>query len=383
MATKTPRNAFWNYFEDLEDPRDQGRNFTYSFESVVVLAVMGICCDQNSFTKIVSFLTYQWKWFAPYFPDHDGPPSRSTFQRVFSCIDAAHFESCFSAWTASIQRPSKTKEDSTKKQVIAIDGKTIRNSGSSGSRPLHLVSAWASATGLVLGQRATEEKSNEITAIPKLIETLDLRGSVVTIDAMGCQKKIAAALIDAKADYLLAAKGNHKTMFEEIKSYFASVESGEQEATDFHEESDKGHGRIETRSCWITTDVPWFENREEWKNISMLARVQATRITKGKTTVHNRYYISSLKDEPASEILRMTREHWGIENKLHWVLDVSFGEDNACIREKTAAHNIASAKRLAMNALKTHPRYPGTLSTARIAAAFDLDFREILINSMA
>jgi len=383
MATKTPRNAFWNYFEDLEDPRDQGRNFTYSFESVVVLAVMGICCDQNSFTKIVSFLTFQWKWFAPYFPEHDGPPSRSTFQRVFACIDAAHFESCFSAWTASLQTPANSDVQSSRKQVVAIDGKTIRNSASPGSRPLHLVSAWASETGLVLGQRATEEKSNEITAIPKLIETLDLRGSVVTIDAMGCQKKIATALIAAEAHYLLATKGNQKLLFEEIKTYFASVESGELEATDVFEESDKGHGRIETRRCWMTTDVSWFESREQWANLSMFARVQATRIVKGKTTVHDRYYISSLSDQPASEILRMTREHWGIENKLHWVLDVSFGEDKACIRQKTAAHNIASAKRLAINALKTHPRYPGSPSAARMAAAFDLEFRDVLIKSMA
>ena len=382
MNKKVPRNAFWNYFEDLDDPRDTGRNFTYSLESVVLLAVIGICCDQNSFTRIVRFLTMQWDYFEKYFPGHKTPPSRSTFQRVFRFLKPEEFEKCFIRWTESLPNKDKASSKGNPSPVVAIDGKTIRNSGHGTERPVHLVGAWASETGLLLGQVATAEKSNEIEAIPRLLEMLDLTGCVVTIDAMGCQKKIAKAILDANADYLLAAKANHKTMYGEIKGYFSEASPDQNNIVDFHEESNKGHGRIETRRCWVTTDIDWFEDKSDWPGLSMFVMVKSTRIVKGKESTHKRYYISSLEKASAKEVLQMTREHWGIENKLHWVMDVSFGEDKACIRDKICAHNIAATKRIAINALKSHPDYPGTPSGARMSAAFNPSFRETLLKSM-
>lgn len=372
MGSKTPKNAFWNYFEDLDDPRCSGRNFTYSLKDIISLAVLGICCEQRSFLSIAEFLEMQWRWFQPHFPDCPSAPSRHTFSRVFEGLDSKHFESCFIAWTESKRCDGG---------VVAIDGKTVRNSGVGSERPLHLVSAWSSKSGLVLGQIKTEEKSNEITAIPKLIEILNLEGCVVTIDAMGCQKSIASAICDASADYVLALKDNHKTMAEEVTETFRAIENGELEATDSFEDLDKGHGRIEQRRCVITTDIDWFKNLKEWKNLACFVMVQAIRIIGDKTTVANRYYISSLKNITAQEMLDITRRHWEVENKHHWCMDVVFGEDKACIREKNLAQNIAAARRCAMNTLRKLPGYKG-LTNARRTAAFNLEFRQELVKSI-
>lgn len=381
MSRKTPRNAFWEHFSDLEEPRSEGRNFTYSLQTIVTLAVIGLCCEQNSFSKIENFLSMQWEWFAPYFPGHEGPPSRVTFQRVFGAISPTQFESCFTRWSESIVLPND-EVDSESLKVIAVDGKTVRNSGRSSERPLHLVSAWASNSGLVLGQVETLEKSNEIEAIPRLLKMLDIQGSVVTIDAMGCQKNIANAIVENEADYLLACKANHKTMYQELKTYFASVLDKEIEADDFYEESDKGHGRIETRRCWMVRDIDWFEDKEQWQGLRSFIFVQAERIVNEKISIQNKYYISSLENASAKKLLSAAREHWGIENKHHWVMDVVYQEDKACVRDKNRAHNIAAARRISTNIIKSQDGYKGSPSGARMAAAFDLKFRKQLMISM-
>ena len=334
--------------------------------------VIGICCEQNSFLGIAEFLEMQWPWFSPYFPDCNSAPSRHTLRRVFEAISPEHFETCFASWSSS-------KRESH--EVVAIDGKTVRNSSMAGARPLHLVSAWATEAGLVLGQCKTEEKSNETTAIPKLIKMLNLESCIVTIDAMGCQKSIASDICDASADYVLALKDNHKTMANEVRETFAAIEKGELEATDTFTNVDKGHGRIEERRCVLTTDIDWFEDLNKWKNLACFVMVQTLRTVGEKTTRATRYYISSLKDKSAEELLDITRKHWQIENKHHWCIDVVFGENKACIRKKNMAHNIAAARRCSMNIMRQLPRYKG-LTNARRAAAFDLDFREELMKSI-
>ena len=376
MEPKTPKNSFWNYFEDLEDGRSEGRNKTHSLRNVITFAVVGFSCGQRSFSALEEFSSMQMEWLRPYLDPLESSPCRDTFRRVFEVLDPVSFERAFTSWTASL-------EERQEGESICIDGKTVRNSGRTNERPLHLVSAWAATRQLVLGQVATQEKSNEITAIPELLELLHIEKCLVTIDAMGCQKTIAEAICDKNADYLLAVKDNHPTMHREIRDYFSEFRNGRAEhPMSFHEESDKGHGRLETRRCFVTTDVEWFEEQGQWKNLSLFAMIESERTIKNKTTIETRYYIGSEKSADAKRVLNASREHWGIENKLHWCLDVTFGEDHACVRDRVLAHNIAVIRRVVTNLLRKLPGYKGNVAAAQRKAAFDLNFRETLMNSI-
>ena len=376
MATKR-KPSLADFFEDLDDRRKPGRNFRHPLVTVLVTAVIGVACGQKTFTAIADFVSMQKEWFARFLDLSKGTPSEVTYRRVFEALDSEAFERCFMKWVAGLVelKPGET---------VAIDGKTIRNSGSKAERPMHLVSAWAAANGLVLGQVSTEEKSNEIKAIPVLIEALALEGCIVTIDAMGCQKEIATAITDKGADYLLAVKDNQPTLHREMKEYFDAYRAGglKDELMLFCEESDKGHGRVETRRCWITPNVDWFENVSDWSCLTSFCMVESERTLKGKTSVETRLYISTLAGDDPKKALAASRAHWGVENQLHWCLDVTFGEDRANVRLRNLAENFSVIRRLAMNAVRKMPTFNGNLAQTGRRAAFNPTIRDALINSI-
>jgi predicted transposase YbfD/YdcC len=366
-----------DFFEDLDDPRKPGRNFRHPLVNVLVTAVIGVACGQKTFTAIADFASMQVQWFGKILDVSEGMPSEDTYRRVFEALNPAAFERSFIAWTRGLAELQPG-------EVVAVDGKTLRNSGTLERRPLHLVSAWAAENGLVLGQVATEEKSNEITAIPTLINALALKGCIVTIDAMGCQKTIAHAIVDQGADYLLAVKDNQPTLHREMKEYFDAFRAGalDDQAMLFYEESDKGHGRVETRRCWTTPLVQWFECRSEWSGLASFAIVESERTLRRKTSVETRYYISSLIGDDAKKVLRASRAHWGIENRLHWCLDVTFGEDRANVSLRNLAENFSITRRLAMNTIRKMPTFNGNLSQTGRRAAFNLAIRDELAISI-
>jgi len=333
-------------------------------------------CD--GWEDIEFFAKARLDFFRTHLPFKNGIPSDDTLRRFFRYLDPKIFEACFVEWVKSFQINFQSK-------VIAIDGKTERRSFDGDSAPLHLVSAYASEVGLVLGQEKVSEKSNEITAIPKLLDILDLEGAIVTIDAMGCQYSIAEKIIEKKADYLLALKGNQSSLHDDVKLAFEHpVKTSNYEV---FEEVDKGHGRFEIRTCKATSDIDWLRNSHpQWKMLNSIAEIESKRKIKGVTTCEKRYYISSLRAVPTM-ILSGVRQHWGIENSLHWVLDVSFGSDQSRIRKGNAPQNIAIIRKCALNLLQqvkknwtsTSPRL--SIRRARKAAGWDSNFMNIVLST--
>ena len=285
------------------------------------------------------------QWLETFLELPNGIPSDDTFRRVISALKPDEFEACFQQWTKAV---SNHQSD-----IIAIDGKTLRRShdNANGQSAIHIVSAWACENKMVFGQVATDEKSNEITAIPKLLEMLVLDGSVVTIDAMGCQKKIAEKIKESNGDYVFSLKGNQGTLHEEVKLFMddAITNGGDY---DYNHTTDGGHGRVEIRKVWYSQDIQWIQDRKDWLGLSSLIAVESQRIIGDKVSTERRYFISSLSGIDAETIGQMIRSHWGIENKLHWSLDVSFGEDDSRIRKGFGAENVSRLRRIALNLLK-------------------------------
>ncbi len=294
-----------------------------------------------------------------------GIPSKDTINRVFTAIDSDHFESCFIDWVNSIV-------DLSKGQVIAIDGKTLRGAKSDvRTSPIHMVSAWACENNLVLGQVKTDEKSNDITAIPNLLDILDLTGNTITIDAIGTQKEIAKKIIDNDANYILAVKGNQPQLLEDIQDEFRFSKQLE---TSLSEDLD--HGRIETRTCSVITDFKFIEQENAWKNLASIIRIESIREFKNsdkKTEKSTRYYISNLKNN-ASIFQDNIRSHWSVENKLHWTLDVTFSEDASRKRKGNAAQNYSILLKIALNLLKNEKTKKLSVKSKRLKAAWDEDY---------
>jgi predicted transposase YbfD/YdcC len=271
----------------------------------------------------------------------------------------------------------------TNGDVVAIDGKTLRRShdSASGKSAIHMVSAWSSANGVVLGQEKTAEKSNEITAIPELLDVLELKGCIVTIDAIGCQTAIAEQITKRKANYVLALKGNQGNLHDEVKSFFniAEKENFKGIDADYYENYDKGHGRIEYRQCWvINADKTHFPSCVKWRNLKRIIMVKSRRETKEKVTQDTRFYITSLSDG-AEKLLEVVRQHWQVENALHWTLDVTFREDESRIRKDAAPENFAIIRHIALNLVKSDISRKASVKRKRLMASIDDDFRENLI----
>jgi predicted transposase YbfD/YdcC len=339
--------GFLEQFEDIEDPRYEGF-VLYPLPEIFLAALVGILCGAEDWGEIVLICEEKLKVLRRFLPYENGIASAKTLWRVFEVVNHEAFGACLSAWGACLSDKIEG--------VVAIDGKTLRGTGRAGSeRALHVLSAYAHASGLVIGQACVDAKSNEITAIPALLETLSIEGATVTIDAMGTQTNVARAIRDKGADYVLALKGNQSTLHEDAKLFFADGELARSCAV--HTTAETGHGRIEERTCRATGDIAWLAERHpDWAGLRSIAEVTATRTDKksGKTSTEKRLYISSLPASPET-LLAATRAHWSIENNLHWMLDVIFHEDACQIAMKNAALNLSTVRKLALTLLKRHP----------------------------
>jgi len=301
------------HFETITDKRQEGK-VKYKLFEAVIMVIVAVIAECEAWYQIEHYCKTKESWFKKKLrlKLQNGIPSHDTFQRIFQLIEPKELEKSFISWTQSIAHK-------TKNEIISIDGKTVCGSRDAKTKAIHMVSAWANANQLVLGQVKTEEKSNEITAIPALLELLELKGCIVTIDAMGCQKDIAKIITEAEADYVLGLKGNQESLHEDVKLYFDHILVETKEVT-----RDKGHGRIETREYFLETDIDWIEQKSKWLNLNAIGMVKSRVWEKEILREEVRYFITSLTNVKA--FAKAVRAHWGIENSLHWVLDVGFNE---------------------------------------------------------
>ena len=357
-----------NHFENLTDPRRENRS--HKLIDIITIAICAVISNADNYEQICLFGHAKFDWFKKFLELPHGIPSADTFERVFSRLNPDEFRKSFLSWIAAINQL-------TKGEVIAIDGKTLRRSydNNNGKSAIHMVSAWASANGIVLGQIKTDDKSNEITAIPELLRALEIEGCIVTIDAMGCQKKIAETIVNKKADYVFSLKGNQSNLHENIKLYFQEQMENQfnDSPYDYHQTVDGEHGKIEIRRYWTTSDIEWLQGKENWKNLNTICMVERERQFNEKVEKETSYYIGSI-DSDAKQFGSAIRNHWGIENSLHWVLDVSFREDESRIRKGKAPENFAVLRHIALNMLKKETSLKKSVKSKRLRSGWDNDY---------
>lgn len=363
-------DLFQRYFEALEDPRSH-INKLHSLNDILVAGVVAVICGAETWKQMEMFAQSKEVFLKTILELPNGVPSDDTFNRVFSAIDTKQFEACFVNWARSL--PTEFVQ-----QVIAIDGKTVRGAKANGENsPVHIVGAWASEHNLVAGQVKVNDKSNEITAIPELLELLFIEGDIVTIDAMGTQTAIAEQIIEKGAHYILAVKDNQPQLFEDVKDEFRFCKSPE-----IFTDVDFGHGRIETRVCTVISDFQFLnKNETTWKGLNQIIKVESTREFKNsdrKTENATRYFISSLEEKPEN-YQRYIRSHWHVENKLHWVLDVVFSEDASRKRNENAAQNYSLVLKIALNLLKNDKSTKQGIAGKRLKAAWNEDYLKELL----
>jgi predicted transposase YbfD/YdcC len=348
MAAISRVGSIKKYFSSLKDPRIRKRT-DHRLIDIVTIALCGVIANCDGWTDIVDFANNRLAWFKRFLPLPNGIPSHDTFERVFANIDPAVFSRCCMAWLRDVS-------DLVGLGHLAIDGKTLRGSASLKLGPLHLVSAWATEAKLSLGEVAVEGKSNEIKAIPELLKLLDLKGALVTIDAIGCQKAIAQQIVDKGGDYLLAVKANQEHLLDDVQATVTKALDGElpnhQVAT--VTTTTEGHGRTEQRTYTVITNLEAIRDRHLWAGLTTVGMCVRERTVNGNTTAETHYFIGSGR-LGARQAAKALRGHWGIENHLHWHLDVHLGEDKSRIQERTAARNFASMRKLALCVLKRHP----------------------------
>lgn len=355
-------------FGSLQDPRR--RTPAHDLTEMLVVALCAILCGADNWVAIQLWGECKLDWLRRHLRLPHGIPSHDTFGRVFAALDPRQFEACFIRWVHHLC-PALAG------QVVAIDGKTVRRSHHGGERAIHLVSAYGTELGMVLGQVRTADKSNEITAIPELLDALQLKGAIVTIDAMGCQREIARRILAKEADYVLALKENQPKLLERVRSALEATETHSEllyefcKASEF-QEVEKDHGRIETRRCFAIEmqNQPFFFTPEIWPGLNSIAMVESTREIGDLVTVERRYYVSSLPPD-AKRIANAVRAHWRIENSMHWVLDVVFGEDQCRARVNNAAQNLAILRRITMNLIKRDTTTKTGVKNRRLKAAIN------------
>lgn len=365
-----------DHFASLKDPRRDTLNKRHYFSDILAIAICGALAGADDWTSIADFGQAKESWFKTFLKLPNGIPSHDTFNNVFEKLDTKQFQGCFTEWVASLV-------DSVASDIVPVDGKTLRRSHdeSSGKQAIHMVSAWSSENSLVLGQVKTEEKSNEITAIPVLLQMLALDGALVSIDAMGCQKKIAETILDKNADYLLAVKNNQPTLYQAIWDAFFDTDDDTfyRYFDDYEEVSNKNRDRIENRYCWVCHDPnDILTSEHEWDGLNCIIVIESERTLKGKTTIAYRFYIAS-RCADANYYLSAIRTHWQIENQLNWVLDVAFREDDSRVRKGNGAENFSILRHIALNLLKQETTAKLGVKNKRLRAGWDEKYLKKLL----
>ncbi|MCF6311936.1 MAG: ISAs1 family transposase [Verrucomicrobiales bacterium] len=353
----------------IKDPRrEHGKK--HKLEDVLTIALCTVLCGYSEFTEMEGFGKLRYQWLKGFLELPEGIPSHDTFRNVLSAIAPSELLGAFTLWTSYVHQKLAG-------EVVAIDGKALRGTKGDLSKMVTIVGAWATGAGISLGQMQVAGKSNEITALPKLLEVLDIEGCTVTTDAMGCQREVAKKCIEMGADYVLAVKGNQPSLQTQVVRAMDAIADDE---APHHVEANRGHGRGEVRRCWVIDGIAdWLEGHERWAGLRSIAVIESERTLKGVTSINRRYYISSLSPN-AKKTSATVRSHWGVENSLHWVLDVIFGEDAVRARTKNAAGNLSSLRRLALNLFKTEEKYSDwSIKRRRLAAGIDTDYMAALL----
>jgi predicted transposase YbfD/YdcC len=360
---KHPKLNLITILKEVPDPRVDRRKL-HSLSDILSIAICALLCGADSFEDMEVFGEAKSDWFGTFLELPHGIPSHDTFNRVFAALNPQAFLESFMRWTQSLRA-------AVDQEIVALDGKALRRAINKGDCPKVIVSAWAADNGLALGQLKVDDKTNEITAVPKLLRALELAGCIVTLDAMGCQKNIAKEIKEADADYVLALKGNQGQTHAEVKSYLDDAIARGAKGLAFVETVDKGHGRLEVRRYWQSDDLKWFADRADWEGLQSVGVVEAIREINGQSSVERRYYLSSLSVD-AKRFARAVRSHWSIENQLHWVLDVNFGEDQSRARSGYASENLATLRRWALNLVKSDQlKKKRSLKARKKAAGWD------------
>lgn len=379
MEAKASRGLF-ACFAELEDPRME-RTRAHRLDDMLAIAILAVISGAQGPTHMADFARQKIDWLKTFLHLPNGAPSHDTFGRVLAMLDPDAFEQCLLTWINALV-------DSTGQQALHIDGKTLRNSFDSASQTaaVHMISVWSSKAQATLAQISTDQKSNEITAIPRLLDLITLHGAVVTIDAMGCQRDIAEKIIKDRGDYILAVKDNQSSLHEEIKLLFdeALAHDFEGMSYDRYEHTEKGHGRIETRRVWVTRDVDWLRAGGKWKGLRSVVCVESVRQVldpaggAARSSTQRRYFISSLdhrnRAHTAAYFAQTIRAHWGVENQLHWSLDVTFREDACRLNQGHAAENFSRLCRTALNLLKQEKASKLSLPRKRLKASWDTTY---------
>src|SRR5262245_2693644 len=361
-----PSATIQAYFAEVTDRRVE-RTKLHLLVDNLVSAICAVICGADTWVEMEAYGNAKEPWLRQFLVLPHGIPSHDTFGRVFARLNPDELQRCFLRWIEAVR-------EVTQGEVVAIDGKTLRRSfdRAAGKGAIHMVSAWASANRVVLGQQKVEEKSNEITAIPALLRLLELRGGIVTIDARGCQKAIARTIVEQEAEYVLALKANHGFLYDEVHHFFRWAR--QRQFVDVPHLSyhplDGEHGCIEERRYWLVSELGWLTDKKEWAGLRSLGLVERQRTVDGATTVEDHYYLTSLAGN-AEQFGHAVRPHWSIENGLHWVLDVVFQEDQSRPRRDHAAENFAVLRQLALSLLRREPTCPHGIKVKRLKAAWD------------
>ena len=359
-----PSTELLGYLSIIRDPR-LDRKKLHKLTDVLFLSVCASLCGCDTWEDIYEFGEIREKWLRQYIPLANGIPSPDTVARVFSLIDPSEFEMAFRKWVSSLYT---IKGDGC---IIAIDGKRVRGSYGEGKDAIHMVGAFAAEAGIALAQVKTSDKSNEITAIPELLDALLLKGCVVTLDAMGCQREIVEKIQAKQGDYVISLKGNQGNLHDDVRLFLETEKSRAFKSVihDYYETIEKGHGRVETRRYWITEQIDWLENKDKWSGLRSIGLVESERYIKGKATKELRCFICSIKAD-GKRFARAVRQHWAIENNLHWQLDVTFDEDKLRARVKNAAQNLSILRRMVLNTLKRDDSSKASLKLKRKKAGW-------------
>lgn len=366
--------SLMNVLESIEDTRRQ-KSVMYPLHEVLIIMLLAVMCGATSYAKVEMFGISKKEWLSTFLDLEYGIPDACTFRNVIKEIDTEKLHTVFCEWMKSVV--------ATLTGVIAIDGKQARRTKDSTKRPLHVVSAFSYEFGLVMGQLACEEKSNEITAIPKLLEMLEVNGCIITIDAMGTQKEIAEKIVEKGADYILSLKENQKTLYNDIKLYLDDIVKDKEviKSSNYHKTVEKGHGRIEIRECVISEEIGWLHNKSEWAGLHGIGAIYCEIEENGKKSKQSHYFIYSCKGMTANQIMKHKRSHWSIENCLHWVLDMAFREDESRARKDNSAENFNVLRQIAFNILKSEKSFKGSITDKQFKCLLDSKYLDKIVNN--